>query len=108
MVKPKPISESAVRITDISVRSALMRVRWNDMPVRRAARSVFTSNLRSGLAIVLSVTGGSIGRGPGDPPIGDALEGAAQKQIRDKCQENRNNRRLARVERVQDPPLIND
>ena len=27
MVKPKPISDSAVRITDISVRSALMRVR---------------------------------------------------------------------------------
>jgi len=40
MVKPNPISESAVRITDISVRSALMRVRWNDMPVRRAASSV--------------------------------------------------------------------
>ena len=29
------ISDSDVRITDISVRSALMRVRWNDMPVRR-------------------------------------------------------------------------
>ncbi len=35
IVKPKPISESAVRMIDISVRSALMRVRWNDMPVRR-------------------------------------------------------------------------
>src|SRR5579862_5677458 len=35
MVKPKPISDSAVRITLINVRSALMRVRWNDMPVRR-------------------------------------------------------------------------
>jgi hypothetical protein len=32
-----------VRIVDISVRSALMRVRWNDMPVRRAESSVFTS-----------------------------------------------------------------
>ena len=29
------ISDSEVRITHISVRSALMRVRWNDMPVRR-------------------------------------------------------------------------
>ena len=35
IVKPKLISDSDVRITDISVRSALMRVRWNDMPVRR-------------------------------------------------------------------------
>ena len=39
-MKPKPISDSDVRITDISVRSALMRVRWNDMPVRRADSSV--------------------------------------------------------------------
>ncbi len=38
-MKPKPISESEVRITDISVRSALMRVRWNDIPVWRAASS---------------------------------------------------------------------
>ena len=36
IVKPKLISDSEVLITDISVRSALMRVRWNDMPVRRA------------------------------------------------------------------------
>ena len=35
MVNPKPISDSDVRITDISVRSALIRVRWNDIPVRR-------------------------------------------------------------------------
>src|SRR5262245_23772130 len=40
MVKPKPMSESDVRITDISVRSALIRVRWNDMPVRRIDISV--------------------------------------------------------------------
>ena len=40
IVKPKPISDSEVRITDISVRSALMRVRWNDMPVRRIDISV--------------------------------------------------------------------
>ena len=40
IVKPKPISENEVRITDISVRSALMRVRWNDIPVRRDASSV--------------------------------------------------------------------
>ena len=32
--------ESEVRMTDISVRSALRRVRWNDIPVRRAASSV--------------------------------------------------------------------
>jgi hypothetical protein len=38
-VKPNEISESEVRITDISVRSALMRVRWNDMPVRREDNS---------------------------------------------------------------------
>src|SRR5262245_19901595 len=40
IVNPKPISDSDVRITDISVRSALMRVRWNDMPVRRIDSSV--------------------------------------------------------------------
>jgi hypothetical protein len=39
-VNPNPISDSDVRITDISVRSALMRVRWNDMPVRREDSSV--------------------------------------------------------------------
>ena len=36
MVKPKLMSDSDVRITDISVRSALKRVRWKDIPVRRA------------------------------------------------------------------------
>src|ERR1700691_6317159 len=40
--------------------------------------------------------------------MGDALKGATQKQIRDKRQENRNNRRLARVERVQHLPLVDD
>jgi hypothetical protein len=35
MVKPKLMSEREVRITDISVRSALMRVRWKLIPVRR-------------------------------------------------------------------------
>jgi hypothetical protein len=39
MVKPKLISEIEVRMTDISVRSVLMRVRWKDMPVRRAESS---------------------------------------------------------------------
>lgn len=36
IVKPKPISESDVRMIDISVRSAASRVRWYAMPVRRA------------------------------------------------------------------------
>ncbi len=44
-MKPKLISDSEVRITDISVRSALMRVRWNDMPVRRDDSS---TEIRSG------------------------------------------------------------
>lgn len=44
-MKPKEISDSEVRITDISVRSALMRVRWNDMPVRREDSS---TEIRSG------------------------------------------------------------
>ena len=39
IVKPKEISDSEVRIADISVRSALKRVRWKAMPVRRAACS---------------------------------------------------------------------
>src|SRR5215469_15531427 len=42
MVNPKLMSESDVRITAISVRSAAMRVRWNAMPVRRIASSVLT------------------------------------------------------------------
>ena len=42
MVKPKLISAMAVRITDISVRSALSLVRWNDMPVRRDDSSTET------------------------------------------------------------------
>ena len=45
-MNPKPISESDVRITDINVRSALMRVRWNDIPVRRAASSTEISSDR--------------------------------------------------------------
>src|SRR5690606_21933323 len=40
IVKPKPIRDNEVRITDISVRSALSRVRWNDMSVRRMDSSV--------------------------------------------------------------------
>ena len=44
-MKPNEISDSEVRITDISVRSALMRVRWNDMPVRREESS---TEMRSG------------------------------------------------------------
>src|SRR4029450_8058694 len=40
IVKPKGSSERDVRITDINVRSALKRVRWNDIPVRRDASSV--------------------------------------------------------------------
>ena len=43
-MKPKQISDSEVRITDISVRSALMRVRWNDMPVRRDESSTEMSS----------------------------------------------------------------
>src|SRR4051812_13612563 len=46
MVKPKLISDSEVRITLIRVRSALMRVRWNDSPVRRLDNSM---EVRSGL-----------------------------------------------------------
>jgi hypothetical protein len=42
MVKPKLINDSDVRMTDISVRSALMRVRWNDMPARREESSTET------------------------------------------------------------------
>src|SRR5262245_6127887 len=44
IVKPKLISDSDVRITDISVRSALMRVRWKDMPVRRFESSTEMSS----------------------------------------------------------------
>src|SRR4051812_6427252 len=40
MAKPKVISDSAVRITLIRVRSALRRVRWKDMPVRQPDMSV--------------------------------------------------------------------
>jgi hypothetical protein len=43
MVKPKLMSEIEVRITDMSVRSALIRVRWNDIPVRRIESSVEVS-----------------------------------------------------------------
>lgn len=45
IANPKPISNSDVRITDMSVRSALMRVRCNDIPVRRAESS---TEIRSG------------------------------------------------------------
>ena len=34
-MNPNPISDSDVRMTDINVRSALMRVRWKLIPVRR-------------------------------------------------------------------------
>src|SRR5690606_8140715 len=44
IVKPKPISDSEVRITDMSVRSALIRVRWNDSSVRRMDSSVRCSD----------------------------------------------------------------
>src|SRR5215831_7590408 len=53
MVKPKLMSDSAVRMTAISVRSAAMRVRWNAMPVRRIASSVVAD---AGLGAVLSAS----------------------------------------------------
>src|SRR5215468_6492199 len=49
MVKPKPMSDRDVRITDISVRSALNRVRWNDIPVCRAASSCEADSGGSGV-----------------------------------------------------------
>src|SRR5215472_11428439 len=49
MVKPKPMSDKDVRITDISVRSALNRVRWNDIPVCRAASSCAADSGGSGV-----------------------------------------------------------
>jgi hypothetical protein len=54
-VKPKLISDNEVRITDISVRSALMRVRWNDIPVRRDPSS--TDGSSNGLAAELGGRG---------------------------------------------------
>ena len=59
IVKPKPISDSDVRMTDISVRSALMRVRWNDMPVRRADNSV---EMRSELDFPVTASIGELAR----------------------------------------------
>jgi hypothetical protein len=44
IVNPKEINDSDVRMTDISVRSALMRVRWSDMPVRREDSSTEMSS----------------------------------------------------------------
>src|SRR6516165_4967213 len=55
MVKPKLMSDSAVRMTAISVRSAAMRVRWNAMPVRRIASSVVT-DAELGALLNVSVT----------------------------------------------------
>jgi len=40
-------------MTDISVRSALIRVRWNDMPVRRAASSREGSGVAVGCGCVI-------------------------------------------------------
>src|SRR5438270_2482295 len=50
MVKPNPISDSDVRTTLISVRSALSCVRWIDIAVRREESSTAgSSDVRSGL-----------------------------------------------------------
>ena len=38
----------------------------------------------------------------------DALERAAQQKVRDERQQNRDHRRLARIERAEDPPLVDD
>src|SRR5579863_2767854 len=108
MVKPKPISEREVRITDISVRSALIRVRWNDMPVRRDESSVCASSLRSGFTASSLEPGRSIRCAPGDPVARHALEGATQQQIGNKGEQNHNHRRLAGIERAQHLPLVDD
>src|SRR5215831_6637626 len=70
MVKPKLMREMDVRITDIKVRSALRRVRWKDMPVRRAESSTEGSSrgdFRAGgadrsSAMILHLPGGKDAR----------------------------------------------
>src|SRR5262245_21094516 len=57
IVKPKLMSEIEVRITDMSVRSAASRVRWNAIPVRRMASSVLIS--APGLLPVTRAGGGA-------------------------------------------------
>src|SRR5271170_221991 len=77
------------------------------MPVRRAASSVLVSNLSSGLAIVRSSNlVRSVGRWSSDPVIRDPLDGTAKHDIRDKGEQNRNHRRLRRIERLKHHPLV--
>src|SRR5271170_5766728 len=109
IVKPKLISDSEVRITDISVRSALMRVRWNDIPVRRAASSSETrlgSNFVTLSTSLLSRLSGCVPIAAFDPPVGDAGDRPANQKIRHHGQHKGDHERFDRIEGAEHPKLI--
>src|SRR5271167_3231818 len=104
IVKPKLISDSEVRITDISVRSALMRVRWNDMPVRRADSSTeissdfdfdVTGSMRVGPRTSL------VRRGAPDPTAGDACDRTAENDVGEEGQQQRDKHGFSGVESLE-------
>src|SRR5271168_81564 len=110
MVKPKLISDSEVRITDISVRSALMRVRWNDMPVRRADSSTeissdfdfdVTGSMRVGPRTSL------VRRGAPDPTAGDACDRTAEDDVGEEGQQQRDKHGFSGVESLEHLVLVN-
>src|ERR1700689_619846 len=77
------------------------------MPVRRAASSVLVSNLSSGLAIVGSFNlERSVGRWSSNPVIRDPRDWTPKHDIGDKGEQNRNPRRLRRIERLEHHPLV--
>ena len=99
IVKPNQISDSEVRITDISVRSALMRVRWNDMPVRRddSSTEIWSESDLAGDGLIghgsISSSGGGFAR---EPPARDALDDPSEDEVGNDGEQERHHRRLRR------------
>src|SRR5262245_19842125 len=102
------MSESEVRMTDMRVRSALMRVRWKDMPVRREESS---TDIRSGSDFevtwyIFLPSGGGAGRFARRHPPYNATDRSAQEQIGDKGEEKGGDDRFPRIECLVDLQLI--
>src|SRR6476660_1692698 len=112
IAKPKPISATAVRIHDIIVRSMLRRVR---IQPKWLSEVTLTSNLPAlgvecGSAIagslLLTIHVGALTARSTDTRPRDAQDDPPDDQVRDKCEQQRDNERLIRIECLKHDELI--
>src|SRR5580704_19671598 len=112
IAKPKPISDTAVRIHDIIVRSRLRRVR---IQLKWLSAVTLTSNLSAlgaecGSAmpgsLLLTIHVGALTARSTDARPRDAQDEPPDDQVRDKCEQQRDDERLIRIECLEHDELI--